>query len=327
MDQHQDLPRLTSGPPNPLAEADPRYWSGTAPDYGYEAAPEPEWRHALAVLLRYKWLIVLCALAGGGAGNWFARQAVPQYMAAAVLRVATQPESRVPVVMGRDGAGAGELPTELELLRSRAMARAVVDSLGMQLRAPAPLRAVLEHAVLRAGEHAVVTLEFGPRTYSVVGARGTIAGVAAYGNVLATDAVSIRVRQRPQGLRRARVELRSRSYAINEITENLHAKGRQGTQIVDVSFTSWDPAFAADVVNTVARVYQLASRDHASRQARARQEFNSAQLVRADSAYDAARAELDAFRVQTGRVGSNVQFDLWQQTTLMLGCRTRVSPR
>src|SRR5688500_2860295 len=130
MEGNGKLTRSTPGS-NGVGDVDARYWAERpVDDSAYDNVHASDWRDTFAGLLRYKWLILLCAVAGAWAGDWFAGRKTPQYSAAAVLRVAAQPKSNLPILGVKDGTG--ELPTELELLRSRAMARAVADSLGVQ---------------------------------------------------------------------------------------------------------------------------------------------------------------------------------------------------
>ena len=98
-------------PPNPLEAPPP----GPRSSGGFGNAPEAEgsinWRRYVAALRRYKWLMLLVSLVGGGAGVVAARFAKPEYVAQATIWIESgdrsRGEDRGPIRSGRLLGGRG----------------------------------------------------------------------------------------------------------------------------------------------------------------------------------------------------------------------------
>ena len=100
--------------PNPLEALPP----GPQSPSGLRDAPEAEgsinWRRYVAALWRYKWLMVLVSLAGGGVGVVAARFAKLEYVAQATIWIESgdrsQAEDRGPIRSGRLLGGRARAP-------------------------------------------------------------------------------------------------------------------------------------------------------------------------------------------------------------------------
>ncbi len=276
------------------------------------------WHERLAVMRRYKWLVLAVGVAGVALGYWRSTLAVPTYEATAILRVRS-PDAGYGALPGLTPAsGSSDMLTELEMLRSRQTARVVADSLRLTTRAEPAVRRVLANAELTQGGSAEITLVFGVTSYSVARRNGDGPVSAPYGQPLVLPDVRLTVRERPVGVERSVVRLMSPRAAAELVQANLKTRIRGATEIVDLSFTAADPELAADVVNTTARLYQQQNVEQASRRARVRRTFIATQLARADSVYTAARNELNAFRRETGVLNTEAELDLWHQSMLQL---------
>lgn len=299
-----------------LFSARPAPLDGYAAGYaGY--APAGRWRETLGVIRRLRWIVVAVALAGAAFGQWRASKEVPVYEAMAVLRVS---KGSAP---GQGGGAAGlgvlagggtDLLTELELLRSRTMAGIVADSLRLTVQGPRPVREVVTTAELLRGASSVpVRLSFGEDGYST-----TDAGLTPYGTAAHSGDAVVVVAGRPVGVDSATIEVVSSDAAADQVRGALNARVRGATQIVEISYRSTDARFAADVVNTTARVYQEQAQVGARRSARAQRDFLAAQLARADSAFVADRSQLESFQGSNGQLPSTDRLSQWSQVTLDL---------
>jgi capsular exopolysaccharide synthesis family protein len=97
---------------------------------------EPRIGHIVAMLKRYKWLILGCAAASSSAAAIHVRKAVPVYSAAVTLRIeGKQPDG--PDVW-RAFSQTGNLNTEIEVVGSRTLAEDATRILGLQVRLTHP---------------------------------------------------------------------------------------------------------------------------------------------------------------------------------------------
>ena len=90
------------------------------------------------ILVRNRWLILLCVLAVTAGTAFFTRRAIPIYQASATLRI-EEKESSLPEVF-RTIAAKGALETETEILRSRTLAEEATDMVGLRVRVTRPGR-------------------------------------------------------------------------------------------------------------------------------------------------------------------------------------------
>ena len=97
---------------------------------------EPRIDHIVAMLKRYKWLILGCAAASFSAAAIHVRKAVPIYTAAVSLRI-EEKQSDGPDVW-RAFSQAGDVTTEIDVLGSRTLAEDAVRTLGLQVRLTSP---------------------------------------------------------------------------------------------------------------------------------------------------------------------------------------------
>jgi capsular exopolysaccharide synthesis family protein len=103
-------------------------------------------RDLKGVLMRQRWTLLACLALGGAAGGALVVRARPVYEASALTRVEEARGAQPAMPQQLDlaallGGGAG-VGTDLEVLRTRTLAAAVVDSLGLRLDVTAPRRAV-----------------------------------------------------------------------------------------------------------------------------------------------------------------------------------------
>lgn len=268
---------------------------------GYGAPDAAGWQEHLVVVRRHKWIVLACCGLGWLWGYWKSGKLIPEYEATAVIRVgqATRMPSDIPF-LGSLGGGV-DLLTELELLRSRRMARIIVDSLDLTVQAiPAVKDALADASLVGGAASHSLNLWFGPDAYAAVDPDGKELARAAYGRPLLLPFARLTLLRRPEGIATAQVNILDPGAAVAQVRGGLETRVRGGTQIVDLSFTDRNPWQAAAIVNMVARVYQHSSQEDARRRARALRSLLVGQLAGAEEAQAAAQKELDDFQRKSG---------------------------
>ena len=274
---------------------------------GASAAPPPapglgsQWLRAVEIVRSHLLLVfALTVLALAATGLLLAREALI-YRATAVLRLA---DARRAVTTGIEEVDAPQerltspLLSQIQLLRSRTLASAVVDTLGLRLRVEGGLApGVLDGVVVRP-DHPADTLRasFGPAAVAVRSRAGS--ATAPYGRRIDVGGVSLTVAARP-AVERALLVVEPRERAVDRVLGSLKVAPRMQTNVVDVSFTADDPEVAQRTLNEVMVTFQRMSARAAQEQSRRRRRFLEGQLAQSDSALDAARATLTSFRRET----------------------------
>src|SRR6266568_2630666 len=262
----------------------------------------------VAMLRRHLWLVIGVATAAVAAAGLAAQVMGPVYRAVAVIRLSDPRRAFTGGVVEdpartADGAYADPLLSLVELLKSRAVAGAVVDSMPMLRVLPRKFSATLLGDVTVAPGAAAESLQvtFDPDTLVVATPSGQRR--AAYGTVVDDGTVRFTVLHRPD-VKRGLLLVLSRDAAISRLLDKLRVKPRLRTDIVDVAYTAPDPARAQEVVNRVVDVFRAASADAAQQQSRLRREFLESQLKVNDSLLADARQALTAFQRRTRSDGS-----------------------
>ncbi len=187
--------------------------------------------------------------------------------------------------------------SQVEVLRSRATAGAVVDDMPI-------LRIVTQHfpVTLVTNVHLApsvtedsLQIHFGRHTVTVRGEAEV--REAAYGAPIEMQGIGFVVggaAARENGT----IYVSHRDRVTGSVTRALLIKPRENTDVIDISFTATDAQRAQEVANRVAQVFQAANAQAAQQGARRRREFIETQLRFNDSLLTEARAGLSAFRAQ-----------------------------
>src|SRR6266702_1451796 len=262
----------------------------------------------VAMLRRHLWLVIGVATAAVAAAGLAAHVMGPVYRAVAVIRLSDPRRAFTGGVVedparAADGAYADPLLSLVELLQSRAVAGAVVDSMPMLRVLPRKFSPTLLGDVAIAPGAAAESLQvtFDPDSFVVARLSGQRR--AAYGTVVDDGTIRFTVLHRPD-VKRGLLLVLSRDAAISRLLDKLRVKPRLRTDIVDVAYTAPDPARAQEVVNRVVDVFRAASADAAQQQSRLRREFLESQLNVNDSLLADARQALTAFQRRTRSDGS-----------------------
>jgi succinoglycan biosynthesis transport protein ExoP len=309
---------MSEHPPN-----DARATSGSIVDRGELEAPVSTVRldDLFAVVRRHIRLVLGVTAAVVAAAGYVAYVTGSVYRAVAVIRLSDPRRAFTGGVvddpaLGADGRYADPLLSQVELLKSHAVAGGVVDSMPMlRVVLRKSSRSLLERVLRRRlspgllGDVAVAAdapADSLPLTFDrdgfVVGAPPERRRVA-YDTVVKVDGVRFTVRRRPDAAR-ALLQVLSRDAAISQLLTELRVRPRMRTDIVDVAYSAPDPSRAQQVVNRVVDVFRAASAEAAQRQSRLRREFLDAQLKVNDSVVADAQQALTAFRRRAHSDGS-----------------------
>ena len=266
------------------------------------AAPEEiQLRDAWRLVARHHWLIAATtalALAAGAAAVYLT---TPVYESTAALRV-DDPQPQLPG-LGMALGDASTLLTEIETLRSRSLAEALVDSFGLRVwigrpaRAPradivtsvaAPMEAAGRYRLERraAGGFAVTDAATG-RALGIVQAGGPMRVGRAF------------VRLSPAAARYATIDLEvlPRDVAVDRLQQRLRVNRRHGdVNVVDVRFRSTDPRLARDVANALTAAFMADRRDALRSQAHATAAFLRGQVARLAGQLDQSEDALRRFQ-------------------------------
>ncbi len=267
---------------------------GAAPD-------EIQLRDAWRAVVRHRRLIALAmalALAVGAAAVWLT---TPVYEATAALRV-DDAQPQLPGLNVALGDGS-TLLTEIETLRSRGLAEALVDSFGLRVAVARPARApradVVSAVSAPTDAEGRYRLQRGAAgAFAVTDAEtGRALGPARPGALVRLGGALLRLA--PAAGRYARIDLEvlPRDEAVDRLHERLEVARRRGdVNVVDVRFRSADPALSRGVANALTAAFMADRRDVLRTQSHATAAFLRGQVARISAQLDSAEGALRRFQ-------------------------------
>ena len=271
----------------------------------YGPAPGPAPGLLRRVLRRHPLLIAGCTAALVGATAYFTRRAAPQYEATASIRIADQADDpRLAQLGGARATTPGELPTEIEVLQSRALAEAVADSLALQVELEAPLHVARQTVfpviqVARDTVPARYRLQLRPDGNFDLRDRagGGTLGVLVPG--VRTEIAGLTLVLAPAATRYRVIDFRVYDFddAVAALQRALGIRRRnRDANIMDVSYTAPDPQLARDVPNALAtRFITGLQKEHHARD-RSTGEFLREQIAKLSTNLIGAEDSLRTFR-------------------------------
>ena len=322
MSEHdrENLPaRSDDEAPRPAyASHEPRSYEGN----GHVADDEIELRELLGVLVRRKWMVlafVAAAVAGTGLLIHFEE---PTYRAQALVRMEDTQRAMAGGLdqAARERLGGGSavdpLRSQLQVLTSAQVLGQTVDQVGLRL-APIDnglfLSQLQDIQVDASVPPDTLALEFGAEGVSVQGGAGT--AEAAYGEPLELAGVRFTVPRHP-GVDQALLQVRHRQRAVDRLRDDLQARPREETDVVEVEYTSRDPELVHQVVNAAVEAFRERNVQTARQDAERRRVFLEEQMDQADSLLSDAQRTLSDFRSRE-RVYSSQEWFAAQQEGLM----------
>ncbi|HEU4524800.1 MAG TPA: AAA family ATPase, partial [Gemmatimonadales bacterium] len=285
-----------------------------------ESAGMVSFRQALAVVRRRIQLILAITAVGAALGLFLASRDPTTYRASAMLRLAGERQTITgeEVDQGPDVRSADPMLSIIELLRSRAVAGVVVDSLGLQLVSLTPEFSVEDLDQVKvdpraAGDSVLVAF----REDGVSARRGERAVTATYGQMVNLGVVQFIARSRPS-VETVTLGIRSRESAIDGLLVGLLVTRREMTDVIDVAFVAEDPRTAQRVVNTTVQAFQMLNVQWARERSRRKSEFLAERLAETDSMLLRAQAELSAFLSRKQLASSESAMQQQQQSLFAL---------
>lgn len=212
------------------------------------------------VLYRNKWLIVTLAVIGVMGAAFYAKRATPVYQSGTSIRI-DEKQSKIAGLEMLNGVGTGsELATEMEVLRSRALAETVVDSLELQVSVLEPTSArrnqlfsVLSVAPVDSGRRFV--LQRAGDGFRIEGAGSR---VYVPGERIELGPASIILQARSLQLKRLVIGVSSREVAVASLGARLAvSRPARDANVVVVRFQGPDPEIVRDVPNVLAQNFIL----------------------------------------------------------------------
>jgi capsular exopolysaccharide synthesis family protein len=280
------------------------------------------------VLRRHLWLIAALGVLSAALTYWLVSRERPFYTATALIRLIDASQAMTQGVVDAQARGTmartDPISSEMVVLSGRAVAGAVVDSLGLRLfdaGEQAPARwATAARVTLPADRSLTLPLRFGARSVTVD--TGRSARTASYGDTVQLPTVRFVVPRRPSA-DKAELAIVSRDVAIDVVRAGLSPIARQGTSAIDVSYTSTRRQLAVDIVNRFITEYKALSASTERQQERQRVQFLAQQLAESEMALRSAQSELADFRSQQQVHRSSERFAAEQQTLAQIEMRAR----
>ncbi len=255
------------------------------------------------IITRRMWLVLLIFGVTAASTIWAVSRQQVFYQASLALQI-NDPLERTRSLVPYTRVSAMQLyidpvQSELEVLRSGAVAGTVVDELGLRLRTGDPdipisllTREVTVDAEVPEGTYELVYDAEGS-TVQLRDAAGTVLGSGAVGTPLDAGGIRFTPLSPPGEDRTYTVTLVPRQEAVRAVRQNISATPRSNTNIIDVNFLSPDPQLAPQVLNR--SVESL--REHGARRVQmvASQEVQFIE-DRLEAAQDELRGSLAAIR-------------------------------
>ena len=278
----------------------------------------------LTVLRRRFQLILAMTLVGASIGLFLASREPPAYSASAMLRFAgerralTGDNDQAP---GLNPKTTDPISSILELVRSRTVAGAVVDTLGLMLQSYDPEFSTGRLSQVHVDPRATgdsVQLVF--HASDVTARRADRTATAPYGQVMNLGVVQFAVASRPE-IETTTLYIAAREPVIDGLVGGLLVSRRTDTDVIDIQYTAGDPATAQRIVNATVQAFQSINVKWARERSRRRREFLAEQVAQTDSMLARSQAELASFRSRQELASSADKLKAQQSTQLQLETR------
>jgi len=266
-------------------------------------ADEPiDLKESLRIIRRHVWLVAVITSLAMLYTAYHLHKDQRQYRATATIRlVDTRRELTGNLANSTPyqsmGAWTDPIESQMQVLRSRAVGEAVVDSqpLGTRIQVSGFPASVLRNVSL-VGDTVPesVKLIFGEQSVSVESEGST--RTEQYGSPVEVGGLRFTVSGEPARQNVGILEVIPRAAASDIVLFDLHASQRTRTDVVDVSYTAPDPYVAQHIVNTAVRIFQQENARNAQQESHRRRVFLESQLEQTDSLLRVAQSRLSDYR-------------------------------
>jgi polysaccharide biosynthesis transport protein len=311
-DFYRGQPQL---PPGPL-RADQEFET--------QASGSVSLRQMFGVLRRHYRVVLTLTVLGAAAGGFLVYKAPASYQAQATLRLAGERRALTGQIEGPTpdmSRTTDPLLSLTELVRSRSVMGAVVDSLGLRLVSTTPefgtsaLDAVQVDSQTTRDTILVTFYQNGVKAQ-----RADREARAPYGQMLDLWPIRFAVVSKPD-LPSATLSVIPREMAIDRLLAGVLVTHRPATDIIDVRYSSGNPRTAQRVVNTTVLAFQRLNILAAKQKSQRRREFLEGQQKQTDSLLARVQADLAAFRSRQQLASSQSLMDARQTSMMALDAR------
>jgi Mrp family chromosome partitioning ATPase/uncharacterized protein involved in exopolysaccharide biosynthesis len=279
--------------------------------------------HILGVLRRRYRLVLGLTLLGLLAGGYLAARAPAAYKATAVLRLAGERRALTGEIEPTPELDrlANPLLSIAELVRSRSVMGAVVDSLGLRLLSATPefRPGKLDNIYVdsRATADTIQVTFYQNGVKAKLGGRTTY---ARYRQPVDLGLVRFTVGSVPD-VPSANLYVIPREVAIDNLLAGVSVMSRPETDILDVIYISSSPQAAQRIVNTTVLAFRELNVLSAKQKSQRRRQFLEAQLKQTDSSLARAQADLAAFRSKQQLASTESALNAQQTSLIALDAR------
>jgi tyrosine-protein kinase Etk/Wzc len=281
-------------------------------------------RQMFGVLRRHYRLVLTLTLLGAAGGGFLVYKAPASYEAQATLRLAGERRALTGQIEGPTpdlSRTTDPLLSLTELVRSRSVMGAVVDSLGFRLVSGTPeystgnLNGIEVDAEATSDTILVTFYQNGVKAQL-----GDREARAAYGQPLNLGPVRFSVTSKPS-VPTANLYVVPREMAIDRLLGGVLVTHRPATDIIDVRYQSGNPRMSQRVVNATVAAFQRLNILAAKQKSQRRREFLEGQQRQTDSLLARVQADLAAFRSRQQLASSQNALDAQQTSMLALDAR------
>ncbi|MGI8508436.1 MAG: polysaccharide biosynthesis tyrosine autokinase [Gemmatimonadaceae bacterium] len=279
------------------------------------------------VLRHHAGIIAALTLLTAGITAYLLSREVPKYRANAVVQLVAARDLLPKDADTRASDRAADprvdpVLSQLMVLQGRGVLGEVVDTAGLRLtlRSGKLSSSDLTNVQVALPPLAtdVVRLAFGSE---VTARTGQQEAQASYGAPVALGGVQFTVPTRPADVKQATLVVVPREDAIDSVAKALRATPKEGTNGVEVEFTSGDSASAVRVVNAVVNTFQQVDARTSRQAAKIRRAFLEEQLRATDSLLASAQGRLTQFQSKAQVYSSHDQIVAQQNNMLQLDTR------
>lgn len=256
-------------------------------------------REYLGIIRRHLWVVALLVAASVGYAYNEVRKAPAIFRAVSTVRLVDNRRA-----MTGEGGGYNTgfsmatdvLESQVQVLRSRAVAGVAVDLKGLRLMPRAGFPYVPEISAIKVSDSTdieSVDLTFTHTGVTMRTARSVV--TAPYGQPAESDGISITVAKAPP-VSRTVLDVVSREAAIRHALGGFAPYIRPKTDILDLSYTGSEPNEVTRIANAMAEAFQVQNASNAQQLSRRRRVFLEGQLRQTDSMLSRAASNYSAFR-------------------------------
>jgi tyrosine-protein kinase Etk/Wzc len=254
-----------------------------------------------AVVRRHPWIFLSTVAVCVAAAAYMVVKAPARYTAGAVVRLAdasramtgNMENSAYDQVLGRE---TDVMQSQIQVMMSRQVATDVVEREGLRLFPGVNQRYLPELTGIHVDSAAPaqpVHFTFSQTGWAMRAGSGTVTG--PYGSPLSAGGVTVTVTRKPPDSV-ASYSVSSLSAAVRYIRGNFAVSARPKTDVIDISFTAFDPLYAQRVVNAWALTFKDHNSEGAQQTSRRRRIFLEEQLRENDASLQRAMADFSAYR-------------------------------